>query len=393
MRVLLVNDYASPTAGAEVMVLLLRDELRRRGHDVRVFASRVQLIAGESFADYTCYGSRTRWQAVSSTWNTSARWTLRKVLRTFRPDVVHIKMFLWQLSPAILSLLRDTPTVYNVVTYKAVCPRGSKMLPDGSRCTFHPGTECYRQRCLTWRSWPLMMAQRALFRRSRTAVDAFVANSHATRERLTEDGIEPVIVIGNGTAVRARRPPLTGPPVLAYAGRLSPEKGVDTLLRAFAMMRDAAPGVRLWIAGEGPDRAALQQLSADLGVAGHVEFLGALDREALEQRFEAAWAQVVPSLWDEPFGMVAIEAMMRGTAVVASDGGGLRDIVRPRTTGLLVAPGDVCDLAQALRAVATSRSLCEELGTAGRSVALTEYTTAAYADKMEAVYRRLAPSR
>jgi glycosyltransferase involved in cell wall biosynthesis len=178
--------------------------------------------------------------------------------------------------------------------------------------------------------------------------------------------------------------------VLAYAGRLSPEKGVDTLLKAFARLKDLAPGARLWIAGDGPQGPALQRLAADLGLSESVAFLGPLSRETLEKRFDAAWAQIVPSLWDEPFGMVAVEAMMRGTAVVASNGGGLRDIVRPGITGLLVPPGDVAALAEALHTMAIDRSLCERMGEGGRRIALAEYTTKAHADGMEAHYRRLA---
>jgi glycosyltransferase involved in cell wall biosynthesis len=389
MRILLINDYATPTAGAEIMLLLLRDELRQRGHDVRVFASRAQLIPGDSFADYTCFGTIGRWQAVSSTWNVSAWWNLRRVLRAFRPEIVHVKMFLWQLSPAILPLVRAIPNLYDVVTYKPVCPRGSKLLPDGSRCTFRAGLVCHRQGCLTWRSWLLMMTQRRLFRRWRGAFDAFVGDSEAVRSGLTQEGIGPVQILVHGTSPRPPRPPLNEPPVLAYAGRLVPEKGVDTLLNAFARMNDSATGARLWIAGDGPQGEALRRLAVDLGIAERVDFLGPLSRPVLEERFHEAWAQIVPSLWDEPFGMVAIEAMMRGTALVAAERGGLREIVRPNTTGLLVPPGDVAALADALHTLATDRALCERMGEAGRRIALSEYTIRACADRFEALYRRL----
>jgi glycosyltransferase involved in cell wall biosynthesis len=390
VKILLVNDYATPTAGAEVMILLLRDELRRRGHDVRTFASRAQLIpGGDSFADYTCFGTTSRWQAVSSTLNPSAWWELRKALRSFRPDLVHVKMFLWQLSPAILPLLRKTPSLYHVVTYKAVCPRGTKILPDGSRCTFRAGVACRRNGCVTWQTWFPMMAQRTLFRIWRSVFDAFVANSNATRERLIEDGVKPVQVVENGTSTRAQRKPLSDPPVLAYAGRLSSEKGVDILLRAFARLKDAVPDASLWVAGDGPQAPSLRRLAFDLGIQDRVNFLGALNRTAIEERFDAAWAQIIPSVWDEPFGMVAIEAMMRGTAVVASGSGGLRDIVRHGMTGLLVPPRDVDALAEALILLATNRARCEQLGEAGRQIALAEYTTEAHADKVEALYHRL----
>ena len=130
MRILLVNDYATPTAGAERITLDLRDGLRARGHDVRVFASRAQLIAGESFADATCYGTNSRVQTLTSTVNPSAARTLRRVLREFAPDVVQVHMFLWQLSPSILPLLRGVPSIYWAMTFKAVCPTGLKWLPS-----------------------------------------------------------------------------------------------------------------------------------------------------------------------------------------------------------------------------------------------------------------------
>jgi hypothetical protein len=91
MRILLVNDYATATAGAERITLDLRDGLRARGHEVRVFASRAQLIAGESFADVTCYGTNTRVQTLTSTVNWSAARALRRELRSFAPDVVQAR--------------------------------------------------------------------------------------------------------------------------------------------------------------------------------------------------------------------------------------------------------------------------------------------------------------
>lgn len=390
MKILLVNDYATPTAGAEIMMLLLRDELRRRGHEVRMFASRAELIpGGASFADYTCFGTTSRWQVVSSTFNPSAWWALRKALRAFRPDLVHVKMFLWQLSPAILPLLSDVPSLYHAVTYKAVCPLGTKMLPDGSRCTVRPGAACRTSGCLTWQSWLFMMVQRKLFRGRRHAFNAVIANSEAVRERLAEDGVTPVVVVPNGTLTREKRKPLSDPPLFGYAGRLSSEKGVDTLLLAFARLKDAVADAKLCIAGDGPLSSSLRQLASDLGIADRVEFTGSLPRTDLEQKFDSLWVQVIPSVWDEPFGLVAIEGMMRGTALIATGTGGLRDIIRHGTTGLLVPPKNVDVLADALLQLAADRHRCEQMGDAGRQVALAEYTAATHADRVEAVYSEI----
>jgi glycosyltransferase involved in cell wall biosynthesis len=102
-----------------------------------------------------------------------------------------------------------------------------------------------------------------------------------------------------------------------------------------------------------------------------------------------AWVQVVPSLWAEPFGMVAIEAMMRGTAVLASRGGGLAEIVRDGETGRLLPPGDVAAWSSALLALLQSPALAEQYGAAGRERALQEYTLDHQLDWLLALYHTL----
>ena len=394
MKVLLVNDYATPTAGAEIMTLTLRDALRSRGHDALVLASDAQLVPGTLFADETCFGTTSRFQVLTSTFNVSARHVLARTIAEFAPDLVHVKMFLWQLSPSILSALRHVPAVYHIVTYKPICPNGRKTLPNGRSCETSPGAACLLGGCLTAQSWVVMMAQNLLWRRSQIAFDRFVTISKVMQQRLEAEGVGPCEVIANGCPVRPARPMLSGDPIIAYAGRLSSEKGVDVLINAFASTQRKVPDAALWIAGEGPEADELKQLARRLGVYDRTVFMGSLNREELERRFDDAWVQVVPSVWDEPFGIVAIEAMMRGTAVVASDGGGLRECVRHNKTGLLVPPMDERGLAAAILRLASDRELCEEMGAAGRAVAMNEYTTDIYCDRMLALYEEiLAPAQ
>ena len=389
MRILLVNDSAVPTAGAEISLKALRDGLRRRGHEVRVFSSRAELIPGTSFADENCFGTNSPLQVLSSTVNLSARRSLARLLDEFQPDVVHVKMFLWQLSPLILAPLRRFRSIYHIVVYKPICPTGWKMLPDGSRCDSPPGRVCLQSGCVTPQSWVVMMLQHHLWRRDMEAFDAFVTTCRVMKERLEAEGVGPCRIIPNGCEKRPPRPPLGDEPRLAYAGRLSPEKGVDTLLRAFRRVLRKVPAARLRIVGDGPQAADLQKLAGQLGIDNRVEFAGALPAAEMERRLSSAWVQTVPSKWEEPFGMVAIEAMMRGTAVVASAGGGLRDIVRTGRSGLLVGPGDVAAWSAALTRMLADRDLCELMGAAGREVALEEYTVDQAVDRVVSLHEDL----
>jgi len=389
MRILLVNDYATATAGAERITRDLRDGLRARGHEVRVFASRAQLIAGESFADAVCYGTNTRLQTLTSTLNLSAARALERELREFRPDVVQVQMFLWQLSPAILPVLRGVPAVYWAMTFKAVCPTGLKWLPSGTACDVRAGVTCLTHGCITVTGFAPLMLQRRLWRRRRDVFEAIVGCSSDVQRQLERDGIATHGVVAPGVREAPPRPPLTGPPTVTFAGRLKPEKGADVLLRAFALARRRVPSARLEIAGTGAAEPTLRALVAGLGLSDAVALHGQLGDAALGPMLDGAWVHAVPSRWPEPFGLTATEAMMRGTAVVASEVGGLADIVLHERTGLHVPPGDVPALADALVRVLSDRDAAESLGCAARARALEHFSLDRCLTEFELVYRQL----
>ena len=114
---------------------------------------------------------------------------------------------------------------------------------------------------------------------------------------------------------------------------------------------------------------------------------GHLSRDDMERAFEAAWVQAVPSQWDEPFGNVTTEAMMRGSAVVVSDGGAQPEIVGP--VGRVVPRADVNAWATALVEVLRDRETAERRGAEGRVRAQTEFSDARCLDRFEALYARL----
>lgn len=371
------------------MSLMLRDGLRQRGHDARLFTSSALPGQGINLADETCLGTTSRLRTLLQTANPWAVQRLRQVLHDFRPDVIHVKMFLTQLSPLILPLLKPIPSVYNVSWYRPICPLGTKYLPDRTPCQNPVGIACYREGCLPLQDWLPLMLQMQLWYQWRSAFDAVVANSHAMKDALVEAGITPVNVVWNGIPVRPARPPLTSSPTIAFAGRLVQEKGVDVLLRALAQVVSVIPEAQLQVVGDGPDRDRLTALTAELNLQHCVTFLGHLSRPEMEQQFNSAWVQVVPSRWAEPFGIVAPEAMMRGTAVVASNSGGLAEIVQEGQTGFLVPPGAVDPLAQRLIQILSDRPFAERLGSNGRSVALSQFSEPIFVDRFVDLYESL----
>ena len=391
MRILLVNDYAEALGGAEIAQDVLREGLRRRGHEVRIFAARPHTReSSQNLADYTCFGTVSHFRTLLQAFNPWAAAGLRRVIQEFHPDVIHVRGFLTQLSPLILPLLRNVPSLHHVTWYRAICPVGTKILPDGSPCRDRAGWACCRNGCLPRRDWAPLLVQTKLWRNWAGAFRLSVSNSEEGRRLLAADGFDPVETVWNGVDPVPPRPTLPDAPTLLFAGRLVYQKGVDILLRAFARVVKEVPTARLLIAGDGPERAALTTLIRELALDGSVSLLGYLSRSALEREAAACWAQVVPSRWAESFANVAAEAMMRGTAVIASATGEMAEYIRDGRTGILVPPRDEGALADALIMVLRDRELAERLGCGGREVALRELTADACAEHFESLYMRLS---
>lgn len=240
-----------------------------------------------------------------------------------------------------------------VSDYKVICPLGSKLRPDASLCTEPAGWVCRRARCLSLTHWLRDQPRYALIRAGMRRARRVVACSEWMQRVLADEGIAadhvvlPVPPPGPGY----RHVPAPNP-VFVFCGRLDMEKGVAGLVRAFARVRREMPSARLRIVGHGPERTTLERLAHDVDAGNAVAFLGWLGREDVERELANAWALVAPSLWAEPFGLVAPEAIVRGVPVVASVTGGLAESVEDGVGGLLFPNGDEDALADRLRAIA-----------------------------------------
>jgi glycosyltransferase involved in cell wall biosynthesis len=319
---------------------------------------------------------------------------LAGLLRTERVDLAHLHIYYGQLTPAILAPLARAglPIVQTLHEYKPLCPVQT-LLANGRPCEACAGRHFWHalaQRCnrgsLARSAVSASEAYLARALGASTAVTRFVAVSEFVRAKMLQHGFAPehVVTVPNFVDARALEPGRDAGEHVLFAGRLERYKGVFTLLEAAAEAR-ALP---VLFAGEGPARAELERTIAARGLA-HVRLLGFQPPAALAALVRTSRCVVVPSEWNEPFGLSALEAMAQGRALVASRSGALPELVADGEQGFLFPPGDAAALAERLRWMADHAREALELGARGRALALERYNPDEHYARLGAVYREL----
>lgn len=360
-RILLINyEYPPLGGGAGTATAGIARALSELGCDVVVLTSRYRdLPARESVYGFTIVRVPVLRRRVDRatplqmlTFVASAAVALLPLTRRWRPDV-SIAFFTIPSGPVawLLRVLRGVPYI---VSLRGGDVPGFEWAPEAR--TYHRLTA------------PVL---RFLWRRAY----AVVANSRGLAELAQQSTPElPIQVVPNGVQLPAKlAQPLspTQPPRLLTMGRLTQQKGIDVLFRAMTQLRDVDFG--LDIAGDGPDRALLERMAQELGLADRVRFLGWVPRERLPETFAKAAAFVLASRI-EGMPNVVLEAMAHGRAVVATRVFGCDELVQQGATGLLVDIEDAAQLADALRTVLTDAELRERMGAAGRARVAGEFT-------------------
>ena len=239
--------------------------------------------------------------------------------------------------------------------------------------------------------------RRAVRRILRTA-DRRVAHSESLRAEALQtfgSAADPVQVIPLGIPM----PPETNghqsvlpPGYLLTVAKLHSRKGIDVLLRAIPQLEETGPTPPLVLVGDGPEQARLEALAKTLGIATRVYFLGDLPLEQVAPLYRHCRFLVLPSRF-EPFGLVLLEAMAAGKAVVATRVGGIPEFVQDGETGLLVPPEDPAALAAAIRRLLEEPSLADRLGARGQALFRRTYTLERVRSEYLALYGELAGAR
>jgi len=222
---------------------------------------------------------------------------------------------------------------------------------------------------------------RILLRLSTKLADSIDVNSTATGALLPQDvRLKTHVLLGAADESGSSAPAGPAEQVLLFVGRLVQRKGVDDLLRAFAIVRHQFPGVRLSVVGGGPEKANLVELAEDLGVLDLVEFKGVLVGRELDREYDRCVALLLPSKdvasdpANEGLGLALIEASMHGKPLIGTRHGGIPEVIAHRKNGLLVPPNDPNSLAEGIIEILSDEELARDMGKTALQMALSRFS-------------------
>jgi glycosyltransferase involved in cell wall biosynthesis len=384
MRIVMVNKFARVTGGADRHCLRLASALRERGHDVKFLStesSENQEHDGvfiRSSLTHTTRDTLPRLEkariAGRALWNLKAAEGMKVLLDDFQPHIVHAHKLYPQLSaaPVLAAAGRGVPIVQTIHDYEFVA--ASALDDSGAWIDRHETKLSYRLLNTATHSVRRYVHGPAVS--LWIAISRFMAGVYAAR------GIQ-ALVLPNYCEIRnpASSAAFEERRGIVFLGRLTEEKGIRDVLNLARKLED----VPVLIAGDGPLRPLVERAA---GIQANLTFLGFVDPNEAISRLAAARVAVMPSRWQEPGGVAALEAMSVGTPVVAYDRGGLTEYVRRAGGGEIVSdPKALIHACQNLYRDPTKWQRLSEAGVAGIAA---RHSLKEYIDRLETGYRDVA---
>jgi glycosyltransferase involved in cell wall biosynthesis len=407
MRVLYCNKYNFGFSGTEYYLFELMDLMRTRGHEAELFSMAHKTGDRHSYEhhfvpsiDFKKGGLwHTAKASVHAVYSWQSRRCLREMVRDFKPDIAHVRNIYHHLSPSILWELKaqNVPVIYHLNDFKLLCP-SYNMVSHGHACERCAGGQFHHvlsEGCYSGRpgSSAVLAAEAYTHKWLRTypkCVDRFLAPSEFVKQKLVEHGWDEskIDALPHFQKLPAKTfdPPRNAPAL--YFGRLSQEKGVADLLEAMKWL----PHVKLQIAGDGPQKPALQDQVERLQLK-NVSLLGHLQGHELERAISSSCFTVLPTRAYETFGKSIVESYAHARAVIATDLGSRRELLHHGETGSLYPVGDAAKLADAIAYLFARPELAAKMGSAGRELVRAKYSPETHYSNLISLYEQVLSAK
>lgn len=406
MKILMIDKYFFIKGGAERYYFELKDILESHGHQVIPFSMTHPRNFKTPFAGYFVrnidYNPVTFFQKILVAFRSAGRIVysfhakrrLKALIRVTKPDIAHLHMIDHQISPSILHVLKryQIPVVQTVHTYKHVCPTYRLYHMDKNviceRCLNGAYYHALSEKCHKGSNFAtfLMVCEMTVHRLLGfydRYVSRFLVPSHFMGKKMIQGGISPHQITHLFYTIDVDKYPHSyrSGDYFLYFGRLSAEKGLFTLLKAIQ-----GTGAKLKIAGEGPERKALEAYAGTLK-SEKVEFMGTVEGEALWQLILNAQFVAVPSEWYENSPLVIYESLIMGKPVIGARIGGIPELIEHDIDGYLYQAENAGELRQCIHKLLNKKKKLKTMGKAGREKALQMFHPDAHYEALMRIYR------
>lgn len=408
MKILLINKFHYLRGGAETAYFNTAKVLAEHGHDLVFFSmNHPKNIASrwsKYFIDFIDYQDKklSLFKKIKVVlkifYNWQAKKNLEKLIKKFRPDIAHLHNIYHQLSPSIIDTLKKyhIPIVMTLHDYKLICPNynllsNGKIWEKSKQDKYY---KCLTDRCIDnsfFRS--LICTAEAYFHKwlkIYQKIDIFISPSNFLIEKFKEFGFVGQLVYLPNCLLNFSKSITHGDKkYILYFGRLSQEKGVADLIKAYAKIYQTVDH-QLIIAGDGEERKNLEQLVRNLNIFSRVKFIDHQHGGKLSNLISNATFVVIPSIWHENAPYSAIEAMALTKTVICSKIGGLSELIDDKKTGFLYPVGDIDKLANIMVKILApdQKQFLQEIGQRAKEKVIIKNNKESYYSLLMAIYEQ-----
>ncbi|VVB51541.1 Trehalose synthase [uncultured archaeon] len=402
MRILLANKYFHMVGGAERYVLNLKDLMESHGHEVIPFSMEDSRNEHTEYSRYfpsnidyadvsLCRAKEFPKIAGRVIYSPGVKRKIKALTRNTKPDIAHINNIYNQLSPSLLSGLKESgvPAVMTVHDYHLVCPNHS-LFTNGAVCEkcLHGNysnavlRQCVKDSVAASALCALASYIHLWTRIYEKNVRTFITPSRFIAEKMIEGGLprESIVTIPPSIDPSAYTPEPHPGKYLLYFGRLSPEKGIIDLLKA----AEELPHIPIHIAGTGPQEQELQEYAKEKKL--NTTFTGFIDGQRLQKEIQDARIIAAPSRIQENLPFTILEAMAYGKPVIATRQGGIPELIENGKNGLLCEPGNPTNLQEKITEIWDDDQRLEKMGQQGRKNAEQKHSPKNHYAKLMKVY-------
>jgi len=401
MKVLLVNKFHWLKGGSETYYFELGKLLKEHGHEVAYFSmeNEKNISTGdkEYFVKAIDLNTGSKLKALDIIYSKDNKKLMEKALDEFKPDIVHLNNFQRQLSASIIKPIKDRniPIVFTAHDVQAICPAILMMDKERNICEACMGGKyinCIKKKCIKNSSLKsLLGAIEGKYYRNHKIyteqIDFLVPPSKFYMNKLIQDGIpkNKITYLHNFIDTDSFNVKCTDEGYALYFGRLSREKGILNLIKAFANLKDGT----LYIAGEGPEKENVEKIIKENKLEKRVKLLGFLNKEDMKETIRKCKFVVVPSIWYENCPYSVIETLCTGKPVIGADIGGIPELVLNNENGLIYKYDDIDELKEKMQTLFTNDELVNKFSKKAKEIAKEQYAKENYYKKLINIYKKL----